>query len=130
MKIVLDLEKKLTRGDSKDDKKIVLSDDVKITHTPLDLFAKMGLPHLTSNIIVIDEKSAFEQYKQLRDLVLSDTNLQNQIDANFLASLRNKRAEFDDVNLQKVTYKLDSDENFDDVIKTLEKQNSNSIFRA
>jgi len=130
MKIVIDRLKNLTRGDSKNDKKIVLPEKVEIIKIPLDLFAKMGLEYLKSDITVVDTESSLKQYQQLRELVLTDNNLQKQIDQHFLVALKAKSADFDDIFLQKVTYKLDMDENFDDVVKTLQKVNSNALFRA
>jgi len=130
MKIVIDKSNKLTRADSKNDKQITLSDAIEITKTPLDLFKKFGLDNIESDIKVVDTDTALAQYKELRDKVINDINLQKQINQSFLSTLKSANANFDDVLLQKITYKLDADENIDDVIKTIKTANTNALFRA
>lgn len=129
MKIVIDRINKLTRGDSKNDKQIILK-NLQITTIPIDLFKKFGLENIDSTIKVIDTKTALAQYKELLNKVFDNINLQKKINQKFLSILKTAHAHFDDILLQKITYKLDQDEELNDVVKVLKNINSNALFRA
>jgi hypothetical protein len=48
----------------------------------------------------------------------------------FLIALQLSTANFEDINIQKITYKLDIDENIDDIVDTIKGIKSNALLRA
>lgn len=144
MKIVLDRDLQLTRGDyggnpKRDIDADIRLDDInqnvaKITHAPIDLFYKYGKNSDFSVYTKIEKAgdigTAYKQYSDLREGLLLDNESQKSVDQKFLIALRHGYANFDRLFLQKVTYQLDADEDIEKIGKLLENMETNALFRA
>ena len=137
MKIVIDRDLNLTRGDyagniargADPDIKVSIPNDAIITHTPADLFSKYGFDLIEAERPK-DVGAADHQYRDLRDRLLSDEELKKKIDQKFLMALKSHFSDFDQILLQKVTYKLDINEDLNEIEKTIKSMDSNALFRA
>jgi len=137
MKILLDREHILTRGDHPGNPKRDVAPDIKInlpataivTHTPADLFRRYGFDVIEAER-PDDVETAVHQYGDLRDRLLADEEAMRAVDQKFLIALKKAAAKFKKIYLEKTTYKLDPGENIDKVVETLKNMESNALFRA
>lgn len=137
MKIVLDDDLFLTRGDYAGNPergiepniKVLVPKDAIVTHTPADLFRKYGFDVIEAERPE-DIGAADRQYHDLRDRLLADEELKKQVDQKFLMALQSHFADFDRILLEKVTYELEPGEDIDKIEETLRKLDSNALFRA
>jgi len=134
MKIVIDRNNILTRADSRNDKEILsLDENIEVIQTPIDLFKKYNFPdniQIDTKFDRWDISTILYMYQDLRNHLLNNIECQKIVNQYFLIALQLSTANFEDINIQKITYKLDIDENIDDIVDTIKGIKSNALLRA
>lgn len=137
MKIVIDRDLIQTRGDHAGNPsrgiepniKIQVPNEAIVTHTPADLFSRYGFAVIEAERPE-DRKMAHHQYLDLRAKLLGDEELKKQVDQKFLNEIKKSIANFDEVLLEKVTYQIEPDEDFEKIFNEIKNLKSNALFRA
>jgi hypothetical protein len=134
MKIVIDRNNIITRADSRNDKEILsLDENIEVIQTPIDLFKKYNFPdniQIDTKFDRWDISTILYMYQDLRNHLLNNIECQKIVNQYFLIALQLSTANFEDINIQKITYKLDIDENIDDIVDTIKGIKSNALLRA
>ncbi|SFQ00914.1 hypothetical protein, partial [Hydrogenimonas thermophila] len=132
MKMLLDNKQELTNIFKEQD-----INNATVINTAADAISrylndKNDIEIILQNISTKEAKTkedVLKQYNEIVQLVKNDTEIQKLFSIDFQKNLKNLR-QINSLDLQKVTYQVEDNEKFDEIVEALKNQESGAILRA